>query len=242
MLFGDSITEYGFGNVDSAFGWASLLSSAYTRRADVLNRGFSGYNTHHALNVLDTLFVENESKQQPILFCTLFFGANDAALQPEPQHVPLPAYEANLERMIQTIRQKHKKTIPIIVLTPPPVHETGWKQFRAIETSDRDNHVTRQYGLTAKAVASRHELCSVVDTWELLQGDTENRANYLCDGLHLNEAGNRIVYNGLMDVIKKDFSSLAPMDEEDGSGKYGTKGGIPKEEKLWQELCGLELP
>ena len=45
LLFGDSITEYGFGIEEVRFGWASLLSSLYSRRADVLNRGFSGYNT-----------------------------------------------------------------------------------------------------------------------------------------------------------------------------------------------------
>ena len=49
------------------------------------------------------------------------------------------------------------RTIPIIMLTPPPVYEDAWKQFRDIEKSDRENSVTRQYGLAAKAVASRHE-------------------------------------------------------------------------------------
>jgi hypothetical protein len=45
LLFGDSITEYGFGIEEVRFGWSSLLSSLYSRRADVLNRGFAGYNT-----------------------------------------------------------------------------------------------------------------------------------------------------------------------------------------------------
>jgi hypothetical protein len=41
ILFGDSITEHASGR----FGWAAELTAAYTRRADVINRGFSGYNS-----------------------------------------------------------------------------------------------------------------------------------------------------------------------------------------------------
>lgn len=41
ILFGDSITEHASGR----FGWAAELTVAYTRRADVINRGFSGYNS-----------------------------------------------------------------------------------------------------------------------------------------------------------------------------------------------------
>ncbi len=43
VLFGDSITQQGFG-LNGHVGWASLLANDYIRRADVLNRGFSGYN------------------------------------------------------------------------------------------------------------------------------------------------------------------------------------------------------
>lgn len=42
VLFGDSITQYAFGEGSVCVGWASLLASAYQRRADVLSRGYSG--------------------------------------------------------------------------------------------------------------------------------------------------------------------------------------------------------
>jgi isoamyl acetate esterase len=122
VLFGDSITQQGFG-WDGAVGWASLLSATYSRRADVLNRGYSGYNTRHGLDLLPHIFgsgggesssssssLSSSFKEPPnVLFVTIFFGANDAALPGERQHVPIDEYGANLETMISYI-QNHRRT------------------------------------------------------------------------------------------------------------------------------------
>jgi len=241
LLFGDSITQFGFGNPpDTAYGWASQLSAAYTRRADVLNRGFSGYNTRHALELLPRLF-RDDSKKDDLLFATIFFGANDAALPGEGQHVPIDEYEANLEQLVVQIRERccssdnssSTPPLPIVLLTPPPVDEvklTAWKG-----SSNRDNQNTRQYGLKVQQVADRHDQVSVVDCWKLLQGDSDRRGDHVCDGLHLNTSGNQRVFDGLMSVIQTDFPHLAPMSDDDGEGRYG-KSGIPVEEKLWREL------
>eukprot|EP00804_Cyclotella_cryptica_P023741 CCRYP_011147-RA/>CCRYP_011147-RA protein AED:0.18 eAED:0.18 QI:126/1/1/1/0/0/2/536/140 len=43
ILFGDSITQMSFSS--SECGWGAFLADRYQRRADVYNRGFSGYNT-----------------------------------------------------------------------------------------------------------------------------------------------------------------------------------------------------
>jgi lysophospholipase L1-like esterase len=235
VLFGDSITQFGFG-VDGGLGWVSLLSSDYTRRADVLNRGFSGYNTNHALDLVPRVF--GQPHDDGILFCTIFFGANDAALPGEPQHVPLDQYEENLEQLVDKIRttMQSPTDFPIIFLTPPPVYEPQWAAFLNVDKSDRDNAVTRAYGERVKKVAAKYN-CTVVDSWELLQGDSDDRKKYLSDGLHLNEDGNRLIHKGLMDAIQKNHPDIAPMT--DGEGKYGTSG-IPVEEMLWERLLGLK--
>eukprot|EP00960_Hanusia_phi_P006723 192308-Hanusia_phi.AAC.1 len=41
ILFGDSITQQSTGT----WGWATLLTDAYSRKADVIVRGFNGYTT-----------------------------------------------------------------------------------------------------------------------------------------------------------------------------------------------------
>lgn len=45
VLFGDSITQQSF----SCGGWGARMADAYQRKADVLNRGYSGYNTRSLL-------------------------------------------------------------------------------------------------------------------------------------------------------------------------------------------------
>ena len=245
LLFGDSITQYGFGcPPDTTHGWASQMSAAYTRRADVLNRGFAGYNTRHALDLVPRIFgpkVENDDDNElllaksdkELLFCTVFFGANDAALPGEEQHVPLDEYAKNIDQLVVAIRERSSKQLPIFLMTPPPVDEvklTAWKG-----SANRENSNTRQYGLKMQEMAQQHDRVAVVDCWELLKGDTDQRGEYLCDGLHLNELGNQKVFEGLMDAIQSTIPDLAPMSNEDGEGRYG-RSGIPLEEKLWREL------
>lgn len=75
VTFGDSITQRGF-----APGWTGLLADAYQRRADVINRGYSGYNSRWALQLLDRVFPEPTAAAPPPRLATVFFGANDAAL------------------------------------------------------------------------------------------------------------------------------------------------------------------
>ncbi|KAJ2556421.1 isoamyl acetate-hydrolyzing esterase [Coemansia sp. RSA 1933] len=54
LAFGDSITQRGFEYENS--GWLIHLSEMYTRRMDILNRGFSSYNTSRARLVADIVF------------------------------------------------------------------------------------------------------------------------------------------------------------------------------------------
>eukprot|EP00798_Chlamydomonas_sp_ICE-L_P021410 gene21410-28368_t len=80
ILFGDSLTQLSF---DSEGGWGAGLQHAFFRKVDVLNRGFSGYNTRWILNTLDHVF-EGASRDNTLLV-TVFLGANDAAKPDGPE-------------------------------------------------------------------------------------------------------------------------------------------------------------
>ncbi|KAJ1784824.1 isoamyl acetate-hydrolyzing esterase, partial [Coemansia sp. RSA 2399] len=54
LVFGDSITQLGY--EPETGGWVTHLSNMYVRRMDILNRGFSGYNTTRAKDVAHTVF------------------------------------------------------------------------------------------------------------------------------------------------------------------------------------------
>uniref|UniRef100_A0A7S4M5V7 SGNH hydrolase-type esterase domain-containing protein n=1 Tax=Odontella aurita TaxID=265563 RepID=A0A7S4M5V7_9STRA len=241
LLFGDSITQFGFG-ADGAFGWVSMLANAYTRRADVLNRGFSGYNTRHALDVLPSVLGEDgKSSGRDTIFCTVFFGANDAALPGTRQHVPIEEYSENIRLVVGNMRANLKGSVdgddvPIILITPPPVHDKGWERWcteMGRDKSQRSNEASRAYGEALKSVGT--ELgCSILDTYSLLEGDKPGFEKHLTDGLHLNGSGNEVIYDGLMNMIRANYPDLAPMEYDDD--RPGATG-IPMDGKLWQELC-----
>uniref|UniRef100_A0A7S1ZD82 SGNH hydrolase-type esterase domain-containing protein n=1 Tax=Ditylum brightwellii TaxID=49249 RepID=A0A7S1ZD82_9STRA len=261
ILFGDSITQQGFGWTDTSPGWAALLSRDYSRRADVLNRGFSGYNTRMALDLLPNIVGSSSTGQQQtnILFATVFFGANDAALPGELQHIPPDEYSNNLISIVEHMKKSTLQVsvgddnskdvescssddddLPIILFTPPPVDADAWYAHRGEpkdkkRINDRANENAKLYGDIVKDVAKKAN-CSVLDVFDCLGGNgpVETYGKHLRDGLHLSASGNVLVYEGLMEVLGKDHPHLLPMI--DGSGKYG-KSGIPLEEKLWGELC-----
>lgn len=86
VLFGDSITQGSFD--PEGFGSGSALAHVYARRLDVINRGFSGYNTEWCLPLLKRILPEGVEKgQSKILLLIIFLGANDATLHQSPQHV-----------------------------------------------------------------------------------------------------------------------------------------------------------
>lgn len=58
------------------------------RKCDVLNRGFSGYNTRWARIILPRLVGNWDSPT----VVTIFFGANDSSLRGKEVAVPAPAH------------------------------------------------------------------------------------------------------------------------------------------------------
>jgi lysophospholipase L1-like esterase len=114
VLLGDSLTQLSFE------GWGAKLAHVYQRRCDVLNRGYSGYNTKMYLErVLPRLLGrEDEEEKEEICWtsvalCVVFFGANDA-VKPDvdPQHhVPLDVYTRNLIAMIDRIHRHAQKRL-----------------------------------------------------------------------------------------------------------------------------------
>ena len=225
LLFGDSITEQGFG-MNGKVGWASLLAADYSRRADVLNRGFFGYNSQHALDhVLPSLPLNDN-----LLFCTVYFGANDATTPGSRQYIPEDQFATNLTTMVTGIRRKAQQPeLPIILVTPPPLDGKAWANFKGMDNRSNERH--KLYGDLVKEVATQQQ-CGVLDVWTLLEGDqpVDVYGKYLTDGLHLNEMGNRKLYKGLHELLKTEYPDLVPQQE-------GSDKGIPLEGKLWDELC-----
>jgi lysophospholipase L1-like esterase len=166
VFFGDSITQQGSG----PSGWVSCVQDAYQRKVDVVNRGYSGYNTRMAKLVLPHIFPRTfgaeggagvEHVQAPPDLACVFFGANDAALPDRTsakQHVALDTYVNNLKSMVTYLkREVGVKTV--VLLAPPPVSEPhrlihAKKTYDIdLEASERTSEVTGAYAAACVAVA-----------------------------------------------------------------------------------------
>ncbi|KAI9927673.1 hypothetical protein ASPWEDRAFT_176155 [Aspergillus wentii DTO 134E9] len=225
ILFGDSITQMSCSQ-ERGFGFHPALQDAYVRRLDVINRGFSGYTTAHAIKVFPKFFPA--ASTATVRFMTIFFGANDACVPEREQHVPLDDYKENLRGIIQhpaTLAQNPR----IILITPPPINEYQLEGFDASKNTphpSRTASYTKQYAEAAREVATSLGV-PVADLWtafmttvgwkegQPLVGsrdvpNNEKLQSLLTDGLHLTPDGYRVLYKLVMETIRANWSDQDP--------------------------------
>lgn len=222
LLFGDSLTDRGY---LPGQGWALPLTGAYRRRVDIVHRGYGGYSTHDALQILPAILAPYKKgpantpaktsgieSTRHLAFALVWFGANDAAKPAElggtptgaKQHVPLDNYGDNLKEIARQLREVGAK---VVFLTPPPVLDDQRKQFmveqsgQAILLLDRENEYTKKYA--EKTVLVGKELgVPVLDLWTRLQQEPDwNSGRYLDDGLHFTPAGQALIAPIIADFV-----------------------------------------
>nr|GMD01508.1 GDSL esterase/lipase CPRD49-like [Ipomoea batatas] len=64
VLFGSSIVQLSY----SHGGWGAILSDLYSRKADILVRGYGGWNSRCALQVLEQVFPKSLSEKTRVIF------------------------------------------------------------------------------------------------------------------------------------------------------------------------------
>ncbi|KAI0713412.1 SGNH hydrolase [Earliella scabrosa] len=210
MLLGDSLTQGGY----ELNGFGARLTHVYNRKMDVLNRGFSGYNTDWTLPVFEQCFATQHEQQHvpKIRLLVIWLGANDAALPVRDQHVPLERFKANLSKFVWHVSSpespRYSPDTRVIFMTPPPVNADQWAARQAAKDPpgprDREFEVTKTYAEAVKEVGTK-EGVAVVDLWTTIYdaaGRVEKElSKFLTDGLHLNEAGYAIVFEELNKTI-----------------------------------------
>lgn len=216
VLFGDSITQ--FANDQSGFALAPALQHLYQRKLDVVNRGFSGYNTNEGVVVLREVLQADLALQGSIKLMYLFMGTNDAATN--FQGVAPEKYRANLDQMVKLILQHDIK----LVVIGPALHD---QTLSTIAREDRDDSEpfssskrTRQYADIAALVAHGNNV-PFIDLWtafqkfggwsfeELTEG-LPDLGELLSDGIHYTPKAYEILYEELVATISASFPDLLP--------------------------------
>ena len=206
ILFGDSITQGSFDPEKSGFG--CFLAHRYARRADVVNRGFSGYTTRWAVPALPHVFTPSDN----VKLVTIFFGANDSCIESlNPRHhVPLPQYTKNIESILKFLREMYGADLKLLLITPPPVDVDARLRFQverygknATGVAQRKNSVTKQYRDEVVSIGKKFKV-PVLDLFTLFL-DNKNWKTFLCDGLHFSKEGNIFVGEKLLETLDECF-------------------------------------
>lgn len=218
VVFGDSLTQRGY----DQDGWVSTLSRHYSRRADVINRGYGGFNTRWGKVAMYNLFKGPSfwdifskmvaSDKDKYLTAVIWFGANDAAAENMNPHVPIIEYGSNLQDMIDHLK---KFFVYIVVMTPPPVHGPTRLQFqrdqygdKATGIEERNTITAGHYASMAKRIAEANNVL-LLDIWTLMLSEGEEAWPRLVgagvpggDGLHLSPVGQQYVAKHLIDLLE----------------------------------------
>ena len=130
VCYGDSITQLGH----DPDGWLGLIQSKYCRSLDIINRGFSGYNTKWLLEHFDE--IELDFKNAKIVF--ILMGANDAA--DDQQFVPVCKFKENLTELGTRIMKLAEK---VVLIGTPWVNGQHWLQFSNEKYGSNDTEPNR---------------------------------------------------------------------------------------------------
>ncbi|KAJ6637492.1 Isoamyl acetate-hydrolyzing esterase 1 like, partial [Pseudolycoriella hygida] len=158
--------------------------------ADIITRGFSGYNTRWYKMMLPKILDSINTKD--ISCVTIFLGANDCSLPKSDQHVPVVEYQENLEAMVE-LRDGE----------PEPL---------------RSEEQQKIYAKAMMELGQR--LClSVVDTYSAFEADGRGHTLFV-DGLHFSGRGSDLLYQLVVKEIEKRVLAFRGEDEKSQTVNY----------------------
>ncbi|MCD7447034.1 hypothetical protein HAX54_021667 [Datura stramonium] len=196
VLFGSSIVQLSY----YLHGWGATLTGLYSRKADIALRGYGGWNSRMALQVLDKVFPKDAEIKPSLVI--LYFGGNDSADPnfPSSPHVPLDEYVANMKEIVLHIKSLSEKT-RLIMLSAPPVNEEQIIQFYG-DNRGRTNERCRIY--SEAGIKLGQELgVKVIDFWSALQERPDWLTTVFWDGMHLTKEGSEIVVKKISKVLRE---------------------------------------
>lgn len=212
VLFGDSLTQFSFSPESP---WGALIADKLQRKCDVLNRGFSGYNSTWCQIILP--HVVDARLANETVAMVIFLGANDSNLyKGNPhQHVPLEDYKNNLLQMINYLHSVGLHKDHMILVSPPPCDEDKWstKCLAEGKIMAKDNWVTGQYAVACQETAEQGGI-GYIDLYKYMLAQ-EDWSRYLSDGLHLSPEGSRFLFDKLWPLIEKRTNHLPDLNLPD---------------------------
>ncbi|KAK6453655.1 SGNH hydrolase-type esterase domain-containing protein [Scheffersomyces xylosifermentans] len=247
ILFGDSITQFSTSQ-QNGFGMHPALQDLYARKLDILNRGYGGYNSDHAVLILpEILKAELNDAKDNVKLMTIFFGTNDAFEIEDDindiQAVPLERYKKNISKLTELCLENNIK--PIII--GPSLHDNriakiGYEERgRPTDKDATSNKRYLSYSLAAEEVAKENNV-AFVNMWEAFRefggwtieqlvasnGSSDDETfiplgDLLIDGVHFTPEAYRILFKKVVESINKTYPEFDATN-------------IPEKLSYWQNI------
>jgi isoamyl acetate esterase len=197
IIIGDSNTQFGFG-IESEGNWLSFLATKLQRRCDVINRGFSGYNTRYMKDLTPRILSEFPVKT--ICGVIVLLGSNDSAAN-ELQNVPLEEYRNNLRKILEDILNYGVNKDNLILVTPPKIDDKKWSNACKVlgNVASHHDHLVKEYAASCLDLSKELGL-KCVDLNGLM-GKSSDYSKYVHDGLHFSVEGGKLFYESLNPII-----------------------------------------
>lgn len=187
------------------------------RKLDILNRGFSGYNTDHCRLILPKVLEVEHKVASKVKLMTIFLGTNDALST--IQHVPVSRYRENLASMVdEALRYDIKLVVIGPALHDPKLLPPGFAENGPGDISSSSNNKT--YSEAARSVAEQYKV-PFLDLWtafqnkggwsdEQLAQQSVSIRSLLSDGIHFTPEAYQVLYEELISIIDHEYPELAP--------------------------------
>ena len=200
IILGDSNTQYGFGE-DSK--WVSYLSNSLQRKCDIINRGFSGYNTDNIKSFLPDILQDFDADS--VCGVILMLGSNDSTKSSNKiQHVPLERFKANLHYIIDYLIEFFNSREKIILISPPRICDSKWREIslEKFEECTHSDSLVVNYAHISIEVAKEKNI-SFLDLNKLMHDYGEKFEELLVDGLHFSPKGGQFLFENLLPLFNK---------------------------------------
>jgi lysophospholipase L1-like esterase len=152
---------------------------------------------------------KEENRQSKIQLMTIWWGANDATLPGQTQHVPLDRFRSNIREMVSLVRDEpaspyYSPETSIILINAPSFYPEHWLDERVKKglprEHDRDLEVTRRYAEEVKSLGEELGV-PVADAYAAIAREVERVGEddptaIWSDGLHLTSTSYAAVTKG----------------------------------------------
>lgn len=225
FLVGDSLIELSNDPLNT-FPLGSALTHLFRRRADVLNRGLSGYSSKWMSSQFHRLKTElAELGPDQVFMVLILMGTNDSVLPGNPHHVPVEDFKNNLHELVRDVSTLVPSAAVIVVSPPPCSQQLLNDKSSKLSKSGRarSNEAVESYVAAAQDIVSSINLPLVkfVNLYDALTETALPIEKYLTDGVHLSGEGYKVLFIKLVEVLQSLGSRLMtlPMIEPHFSSK-----------------------